>query len=58
MYTNGSNLYLTIALPVAIVNAVLILLPAFILKFNLPKLIRLYEIALRKNENYEETTRH
>ncbi len=48
MYTNGSNLYLTIALPVALVNAVLILLPAFILKFNLPKLIRLYEISLKR----------
>ena len=49
MYANGSNLYLTIALPVAIVNAVLIVLPAFILRFNLPKLIRLYEYSLKTN---------
>ena len=45
MYTGESNLYLTVALPVAIVNAVLIVLPAFILRYNLPKLIRLYEIS-------------
>ena len=43
MYSGSSNLFLTVALPIAIVNAVLILLPAFILKNNLPKLIRLYE---------------
>ena len=48
MYTGESNLFLTVALPVAIVNAVLIVLPAFILRYNLPKLIRLYEISLKR----------
>ncbi|MBO7078405.1 MAG: hypothetical protein J6W64_01185 [Bacilli bacterium] len=48
MYTGESNLYLTIALPVALVNVVLIVLPAFILRYNLPKLIRLYEYSLKK----------
>ena len=48
MYYTYSNIWLTIALPVALVNAVLILLPAFILKYNLPKLIRLYEFKKQK----------
>ena len=48
MYTGQSNLFLTIALPVAIVNAILIVLPAFILRYNLPKLIRLYEISIKR----------
>ena len=48
MYTGNSNLWLFVALPVAIVNAVLIVLPAFILKYNLPKLVRLYEISIKK----------
>lgn len=42
MYTGQSNLWLTIGLPVAIVNAILIVLPAFILKYNLPRLVRIY----------------
>lgn len=49
MYTGESIMFLTIALPVALVNAVLILLPAFILKNNLPKLVRLYEFKKRKS---------
>ena len=48
MYTGNSNLWLFVALPVAIVNAILIVLPAFILKYNLPKLVRLYEISIKK----------
>ena len=48
MYTGNSNLWLCIAMPVAIVNAILIVLPAFILKYNLPKLVRLYEISIKK----------
>ena len=43
MYSGNSNIWLTIALPVAIINAILILLPAFILKYNLPRLMRIYE---------------
>ena len=50
MYSGNSILFLTIALPVAIVNAILIVLPAFILKYNLPKLIRLYEFKKRQKE--------
>lgn len=42
MYTGQSNLWLTVGLPVAIVNAILIVLPAFILKYNLPRLVRIY----------------
>ena len=48
MYSSNSNIFLTIGLPVALVNAVLILLPAFVLKYNLPKLIRLYEYKNKK----------
>ena len=44
IYSGNANVFLTIALPVAITNAVLILLPAFILKYNIVKLIRIYEI--------------
>lgn len=53
MYTAQSNLWLTIGLPVAIVNAILILLPAFILKYNMPRLVRIYEnnIFLKEKEN-------
>ena len=50
MYYSHSVLFLTIALPVAIVNAVLIVLPAFVLKYNLPKLIRLYEFKKKQKE--------
>ena len=50
MYSGNSNLWLTVLLPVAIVNAILIVLPAFILKYNLPKLVRLYEMSNKKGE--------
>ena len=49
IYGYHSNLFLTIALPVAITNAILILLPAFILKYNLVKLIRINNILKIKN---------
>lgn len=49
MYTGPSNIWLTTALPIAIGNSFLIILPAFILKNNLPKLERIYEFNLRKN---------
>lgn len=42
MYLGQSNIWLTIALPVAIINAILIVLPAFVLKHNLPRLLRIY----------------
>ena len=42
MYFGQSNIWLTIALPVAIINAILIVLPAFVLKHNLPRLLRIY----------------
>ena len=48
MYTGQSNIWLTIALPIAIVNAILIVLPAFILKYNLPTLVKIYNNNLRK----------
>ena len=48
LYTGNSNIWLTICLPVACVNAVLILLPAFVLKYNLPKLERIQAINLKK----------
>lgn len=34
----------TVGLPVTVVNAVLILLPALSLKYNIPKLVRIYEL--------------
>ena len=43
MYSGESNIWLTIALPVAIINAILIVLPAFILKYNLPRLQRIFD---------------
>ena len=51
MYSGISNLWLTVAIPVAVVNAVLILLPAFILKYNLPKIVRLYELRKKHESN-------
>ena len=50
MYVGGSNLFLTIGLPIAFVNAILILLPAFILKYNMPRLLRIYEGNLKIKE--------
>lgn len=56
MYSGQSIMYLTIALPVALVNAVLILLPAFVLKYNLPKLIRLFEFKNHQKKGLENET--
>ena len=50
MYTNGSILFLTMGLPVAIINSFLIVLPAFILKYNLPRLIRIHENNIKIQE--------
>ena len=50
MYVGGSNLFLTVGLPIAFVNAILILLPAFILKYNMPRLLRIYEGNLKIKE--------
>ena len=53
MYTGTSWIWLTIMLPVAIVNAVLIVLPVFILKYNIPKLKMLYDINLKNKQRKE-----
>ena len=50
MYTGQSNIWLTICLPVGIINAILIVLPAFILKYNLPTLVRIYNNNLEKEK--------
>ncbi len=56
LYTGTSNIWLTIALPVAAINAILIVLPAFVLKFNLPRLIAIYNnnIVLEKRQKDEQ----
>ena len=56
MYRGTSNIWLTIALPVAVVNAILIVLPAFVLKFNLPRLIAIYNnnVILEKRKEEEK----
>ena len=56
MYTGQSNIWLTIALPVAIINAILIVLPMFVLKVNLPRLLRIYNnnIELKKQKEARE----
>jgi hypothetical protein len=55
LYTGNSNIWLTIGLPVAIVNAILILLPAFVLRFNLPKLVNIYQFALKRYEEQKNS---
>ena len=54
MYTGHPNIILTIALPVAVVNAILIVLPAFILKFNLHRLVKIYESNKRMEERHRQ----
>ena len=44
---------LTVALPVAIVNAILCLLPAFVLRYNYPRLQVMHKFALRKSKKKE-----
>ena len=56
MYTGPSNLWIFVAAPVALVNAVLILLPAFILKDNLPKLVWLYEKTRQREKKTAPST--
>ena len=53
MYTSTSWMWLTIMIPVAVVNAILIYLPTIILKYNLPKLKMLYEINLKNKQRKE-----
>ena len=43
IYSGDFTLFLGIGLPVAIINAILIYLPAMILRSNLPRLVRIYE---------------
>lgn len=50
LYMGGSNLWLTIGVPVAIINAILIVIPAIILRFNLPKLVNIYEHSVKRIE--------
>ena len=56
MYIGASWMWLTIMIPTALVNGILILLPAFVLKYNLPKLKMLYDINLQNKKKKEETT--
>lgn len=50
MFTT-SIVWLTIGLPVAVINAILIVLPAFILRYNLPRLKMLIRINNRSKKN-------
>ncbi len=54
MWTGGNNVGLTIGLPVAIVNMILIVLPAFILKWNLPMLKNIYKNNLKREQRKKE----
>ncbi|MDY2888316.1 MAG: hypothetical protein SOU19_01980 [Candidatus Caccosoma sp.] len=47
MYSGSSKLYLTMFLPFAIVNFILDLLPAFVLRYNLNRLQALYKYNLK-----------
>ena len=47
MYNGSSKLYLTMFLPFAIVNFILDLLPAFVLRYNLNRLQILYKFNLK-----------
>lgn len=56
MFIGKSYIGLTIGLPVALINAVLIVLPTFILRYNLPRLKTLHKLNLRnrkKESSYE-----
>lgn len=54
MYTGWSWMWLTIMIPVAVVNAILIVMPAFILKYNLPKLKILWDINMKNKKKREQ----
>lgn len=53
MYFGQGNIFWTIAIPLALVNAILIVAPAFVLKYNLPKLDKLlrHNTRLRDSAN-------
>ncbi len=53
MYTGWSWMWLTIMLPVALVNAVLIFAPTIILKYHIPKLKMLYDINMQNKKRRE-----
>ncbi len=50
MYTGNSKLFLTMFLPYAIVNFILDLIPAFVLRYNLNRLQVLYKFNLKRLE--------
>lgn len=54
MYAGSSMLWLTICLPIAVINAILVLLPAFILKYNLRRLTKIYELNLKKEKTVDK----
>lgn len=47
MYNNGSTLWLTVALPCAIINLILDIIPAFVLRYNLNRLQVMYKFNAR-----------
>lgn len=49
----GITIGLTIGIPVAVVNAILCLLPAFVLRYNYPRLQVMHKFALRKAKKKE-----
>jgi hypothetical protein len=51
---NGITIGLTIGIPVATVNFVLCLLPAFILRYNAPRLETMLKFAKRKQNKKEK----
>ncbi len=48
MFLGTSNLWLTIAIPCAVVNAILNYMPVCVLKYNIPKLKAVYKLNARK----------
>jgi len=54
MFSGTSSLYLTMAIPLACINAILVVAPAFILKYNLPKLLKIRDHNLRLREKANE----
>lgn len=50
-FMGQSLLFLTMALPVALVNAILIGIPAIILRYNVPRLKIIYDFNKKKEEN-------
>lgn len=54
MFLGTSNLFLTMAIPLACINAALVVAPAFILKYNLPKLVKIRDHNLRQQKMANE----